>query len=100
MSDETINGLLKQVAELIHPKISAEIDELHALNFTTGGDWLAEMKRLKKLGKVFIGSVPHDEGQSLGDYFLKALRPHDRTGDFMYWMPEIEAAECDHAMET
>jgi Uroporphyrinogen decarboxylase (URO-D) len=77
----------------------AEIDELRALNFTTGGDWLAEMKRLNNLGKIFIGTVPRDEGQSLDDYFRKALSSYETTGGLIFCPAELKETEYDSALE-
>ena len=58
-----------------------EIPHLRGLNWTTGRDWLAEMKSLAAVGLVHIGSAPRLEGEPLGEYFRRVLSCYEaRTG--------------------
>jgi len=77
----------------------AEVDGLRGLNWTTAGDWLGEMRRLKDLGLVHLGSLQREDGESLDDYFRRALDPYDdRRG--MIFSPELRDGEADVAQET
>lgn len=79
--------------------VYGEVDGLRGLNWTTAGDWLEEMRRLKRLGLVHLGSLPRGQGESLADYFRRALRPYDDRSGMIFW-PEIRDDEYDAAMET
>jgi hypothetical protein len=62
-------------------EVYAGIDGLRGLNWTTAGDWLAEMRRLRGLGLCYIGAPPRADGESLEDYFRRVLAVYpDRTG--------------------
>ncbi|KKT04476.1 MAG: hypothetical protein UV78_C0032G0008 [Parcubacteria group bacterium GW2011_GWA2_43_17] len=78
----------------------AALPKLRGLNWTTGRDWVAEMRRLKGLGVVYIGWMPRDEGQSLEDYFRMVLSPYDTKGGFVFGWPELTAVEVDLAMDV
>jgi hypothetical protein len=70
----------------------AEIDGLAGINWTTAGDWLGEMARLQRLGLVHVGTLPRQDGESLEDYFRRALSCYeDRTGLIFggMWQPPV-----------
>ena len=79
-------------------ELYAQIDGLRGLNWTTAGDWLGEMRKLKELGVVHLGTVPRGDDESLEEYFRKALSPYDaRNG--MVFNAEIKPEEAGLAME-
>jgi len=82
----------------------AEIPLLAGLNWTTGRDWLGEMRKLARLGLVHIGSVPRGEGESLAAYFRRALSPYGaRRGLLLGGMwqgPVLRDGEHERAVEA
>lgn len=87
-------------AEGLHiHEMCAEVGGLRGLNWTTAGDWLGEMRRLKELGLVHLGGLPRQDGESLGDYFRRALSPYDERRGMIFW-PELREGEHDHALEA
>lgn len=79
----------------------AAIRGLHGLNWTTGGDWLAEMRRLKTLGLVHVGMVPREDDETLEQYFRKALSPYDgRYGMIFQCWDQVRPAEADGAVDV
>jgi len=81
-------------------ELYAEIEGLRGLNWTTGRDWLGEMRRLKNLGLVHIGGVPRNDGESLEEYFRRALSPYDRRCGMIFQHPELKGREADVALEA
>lgn len=79
-------------------------EHIRGLNWTTAGDWVGEMKRLKGLGLVHIGTLPRDGGEPLADYFRRALGPYDGPAGMvsgMIWQgPWLKAEEVDGAMDA
>ena len=82
----------------------AEIPGLGGLNWTTGRDWLAEMNKLARLGLVHIGTLPRADGESLDDYFRRALSPYEGRSGLLFggmWQgPVLRDGEHDRAMDT
>ena len=82
----------------------AEVPGLHGLNWTTGRDWLAEMKKLARLGVVHIGTLPRGREEPLEDYFRRALSPYEsRTGLIFggtWESPWLRDGERRRAMDT
>jgi len=76
----------------------AQIDGLRGLNWTTAGDWIGEMRRLKKLGVVHLGTLPRADGESLEKYFRRALSPYD-TRNGLIFQAAVRAEETDLAMD-
>ncbi|HUU23125.1 MAG TPA: hypothetical protein VM389_11390 [Phycisphaerae bacterium] len=85
-------------AEGLHlHELYARNRHLRGLNWTTAGDWIGEMRKLRELHVVHVGTVPRGDGESLADYFRKALSPYeDRCG--LLLEAEIRAPEADSAM--
>jgi hypothetical protein len=77
----------------------AEIKGLRGLNWTTARDWLAEMRRLVDLGLAHLGTLPRAEGESLEDYFRRALSPYARRGGMIFTHPELKDGEVECAMD-
>jgi len=65
-----------------------EIPGLRGLNWTTGGDWLAEMASLARRGMVHIGSAPRREGEPLDEYFRRVLSCYERRGGLIFGLGE------------
>ena len=87
-------------AEGLHlHEVFAEVGNLRGLNWTTAGDWLGEMRKLKALGLVHLGSLPREDDESLEDYFRRALSPYDDRRGMVFW-PELRDGEHDRAQET
>jgi len=78
----------------------AGIDELIGLNFTTAADWIGEMKKLRTLGKIYIGGPPRDGAGSLEDYFRRVLSPYENRAGLVLWCPRLDQHEEDAAMDT
>ncbi|MBN1345830.1 MAG: hypothetical protein JXQ73_24275 [Phycisphaerae bacterium] len=84
-------------AEGLHlHEIYGEIEPLRGLNWTTAGDWLGEMRKLRSLGVTHLGSLPREEGESLDDYFRRALSPYDDRRGMIFW-PELHDGEHETA---
>jgi len=81
-------------------ELYAGIEGLRGLNWTTARDWLAEMRKLKALGLVHIGSVPRENGQSLEEYFRMALSPYDRRCGMIFQGPNLRKGEHAKAMDV
>jgi len=81
----------------------AEIEGIHGLNWTTAGDWLAEMKKLHRLGVAHVGTLPRPRDESLEDYYRRALSPYDDRRGLLFggmWQsPWFFDAERPRAME-
>jgi hypothetical protein len=81
----------------------AEIDALRGLNWSTGGDWLGEMRRLRRLGLVHIGSLPRGAAEPLAEYFRRAVSPYERRTGLIFgtvWEgPWLRPGEAEGAMD-
>jgi hypothetical protein len=87
-------------AEGVHlHELCAEIEGLRGINWTTAGDWLAEMRKLKDMGLVHLGGLPREDDESLEDYFRRALSPYDDRWGIIFW-PELRDGEHDIALAT
>jgi hypothetical protein len=82
----------------------AEIPLLRGLNWTTGRDWLGEMKKLARLGVVHVGTLPRPRPEPLEAYFRRALSPYGGRSGLLFgamgegpWLWEGEEAR---AMDT
>jgi len=82
----------------------AEIGSLRGLNWTTARDWLGEMRKLRRLGVVHVGTVPRLAGEGLADYFRRVLSCYERRSGLVFggtWDgPELRAGEHARAVET
>jgi len=79
-------------------EVYAGIDGCRGLNWTTGGDWLAEMRRLHGLGLCHVGTLSRDDGEPLDAYFRRALSVYpDRTG-LIFDGPDLRPGEADRAV--
>ena len=81
-------------------EIFAGIDGLRGLNWTTAGDWIGEMRRLRSLGLCNAGTLPRGQGESLTDYFRRALSPYPERTGFIFDNPELRPDEFDVAIDT
>ncbi|MFP3937988.1 MAG: hypothetical protein ACLFVW_06565 [Phycisphaerae bacterium] len=86
-------------------ELYAKIDTLAGLNWTTAGDWIGEMRRLKDLGLVHIGTVPREDGESLEDYYARVLSAYDRRWGLIFGMtwgggPELRDGEHGGAVQA
>ena len=79
-------------------ELYAGIDGLRGLNWSTAGDWLGQMRRLRALGVVHVGGLPREEGETLEQYFRRALGVYDERKGLIFH-PEVKAGEHDRAME-
>jgi len=77
----------------------AAIDGLRGLNWSTAGDWLGEMKRLRGLGLVHVGGLPRGEGESRADYFRRALSACEARTGLIFENPSLRPEEADGAVE-
>ena len=81
-------------------EVYAGIEGLRGLNWTTAGDWLGEMKRLRALGVVHVGSLPRGEGETVETYFRRMLEPYESRTGLILDGPWIGPEEADGAVET
>jgi hypothetical protein len=81
-------------------EIYAGIDGLRGLNWTTAGDWVGEMRRLRGLGLCNAGTLPRGQGEPLTDYFRRALSPYTERTGFIFDNPELRPDEFDAAIDT
>ncbi len=77
----------------------ARVEGLRGLNWTTGRDWVAEMRKLAGLGVVHIGTLPREEGEGLRDYLARALSAYDRRWGIVFHA-DIRPDEADRAMDV
>jgi len=54
-------------------EIYCSVEGLAGLNFTTGGDWFAEVKKVIDREVAFIGQMPRDGDEPLEAYFRRVL---------------------------
>ncbi len=79
----------------------AAVRGLHGLNWTTAGDWLGEMRRLKALGLVHVGMVLREDNETLEQYFRRALSPYDsRRGMILQIWDQVRPDEADAALDV
>ncbi len=86
-------------------ELYARVDTLAGLNWTTAGDWIAEMRRLSELGLVHIGTVPREPDEPLEDYYARVLSAYDRRWGLIFGMtwgggPQLRAGEHSRAVEA
>lgn len=75
----------------------AGIDGLRGLNWTTAGDWLGEMRRLRDLGLCHVGTLHRNEGETLEDYFRRALSVYPEPTGLIFDGPQLHDGEADRA---
>ncbi len=80
--------------------VYASIDGLRGLNWTTGRDWLAEMRKLRALGVTHVGTVPRDGDETLDEYFRRALSPYESRTGMVFQHPGIRDDERERAMDA
>jgi hypothetical protein len=83
----------------------ASIETCHGLNWTTAGDWIGEMRRLKELGVAHLGTVPREPDEPLGAYYDRVLSPYDRRWGLVFGMtwgggPQLREGEHEGATEA
>jgi hypothetical protein len=54
-------------------EVYCSIDGLRGLNFTTGGDWPVEVKKVMDRRVAYIGGLPRGEDEPLEEYFRRVL---------------------------
>jgi len=75
------------------------IGNLRGLQFTTGRDWPAEIRKVIERKVVYLGPLPRGDGEPLAVYFRRALSLCDgRCG--MILNAAVQPAETDSAMDT
>ncbi len=72
---------------------------LRGLNFTTGKDLSAEIRKILAADVNYIGGFPRNEGEALADYFRRILSLcPGRKGLFL--QPSLQPGEAEGAMDT
>jgi hypothetical protein len=79
--------------------IYAGIGGLRGLNWTTAGDWMAEMRRLRDLRVCNVGGLPRRDGESPADYFRRALEPYPARTGFIFEGPSLAPDEVGGAVD-
>ncbi|MCK4601452.1 MAG: hypothetical protein KAU28_03230 [Phycisphaerae bacterium] len=77
----------------------AEIEGLRGLNWTTAGDWIAELRKLKDWGIVHVGTFDRQEGEDLEDYMRRFLSVYDSRKGAIF-EPILRPGEHEKAMTT
>jgi len=80
-------------------EVYAGIEGLRGLNWTTAGDWLGEMRRLRDLGLCHVGTLPRAEGETVADYFRRVLSPYPTRTGLIFEGPYLQPAEVDGAVD-
>jgi uroporphyrinogen-III decarboxylase len=62
----------------------SEIEGLKGLNWTTAGDWASEIRKLRKLGLVYIGGFHRENGESLDAYYRRLLSALDSRDGLIF----------------
>jgi len=79
--------------------IYCAIPNLRGLQFTSGQDWPAEIRKVIGRQVVYLGTLPRRDGEALADYFRRVLSLCDgRRG--MIFNAHVQPAEADAAMDT
>jgi len=81
-------------------EVYAGIEGLRGLNWTTAGDWLGEMRRLRDLGLCHVGTLHRDEGETLEAYFRRALGIYPEPTGLIFDGPQLRDGEADRAVDT
>ena len=80
-------------------EVYCSIPKMRGLQFTTGRDWPAEIKRVIDRKVVYLGGLPRGDGEPLGEYFRRVLALCDgRRG--MIFHAAVAAHEAQAALET
>ena len=80
-------------------EIYCSIPNVRGLQFTTGGDWPAEVRKVIARKIVYLDTLPRLAGEPLADYFRRVLGLCDgRRG--MIFSPSLRDGEHDAAMDT
>ena len=58
------------------------------------------MKKLRTLGKVYMGRLPRNGSQSLEDYFRKVLSPYENRTGLILWWPKLQPHDLPAAIDT
>ena len=77
----------------------SKVEGLRGLNWTTAGDWFAEMARLRDLGIVHVGGIYREEGESMESLFRRMLAPYDRRAGIIPSFFFLDAPDADMAMD-
>ena len=80
-------------------EIYAGIDGLRGLNWTTAGDWLGQMRRLRELGLCHVGYLPRADGEPLADYFRRVLSPYPTRTGLILDGPSVRPEEAGGAVD-
>jgi len=81
-------------------EVYAGIEGLRGLNWTTAGDWLAELRRLRGLGLVHFGTCDRETGEALEDWFRRVLGAYDRRRGLVFQALGFADGEADRAAEA
>ena len=79
-------------------EVYAGIECLRGLNWTTAGDWPAEMRRLRQLGLCHLGALPRKDAEPLADYFRRILSVYPERTGLVLDGPDIMPDEADAAL--
>ncbi len=80
-------------------EIYCSIPRLRGLQFTTGRDWPAEVRKVIARKVVYLGTLPRADGEPLAGYFRRVLSLCDgRCG--MIFSPQLREDERPAAVET
>ena len=80
-------------------EVYCSVPGMRGLNFTTGRDWPAEIRKLIANKVIYLGGLPRQEGEPLEGYFRRVLSMcDDRRG--MIFHGAVRPAEAPMAMET
>ena len=75
------------------------VEGLRGLNFTTGGDWPAEVRKVIEREVTYIGQMPRGRDEPLADYFRRTLGVCEpRLG--MLGSLAVRPSEVDSAMDV
>jgi uroporphyrinogen-III decarboxylase len=81
-------------------EVYAGIEGLRGLNWTTAGDWMGEMRRLRALGLVHVGTLPRGPGETLEDYFRRVLEPYPERAGLVLDGHDVRPEEADRAVDA
>jgi len=80
-------------------ELFAHQPDLKGLNWTTAGDWAAEMRKLKELKLVHIGGFPREAGSTLEEHWRRLLSIYDRRCGLILEGAGLREGEEDGAMD-
>jgi hypothetical protein len=94
-----VRGYRRAEGVHLHP-LYARNRYLRGLNWTTAGDWVGELRRLKDLRVAHVGDIQREPGEPLGEYFRRGLRAYDDRTGIVFQCAQLGDGEHERAPDA